>query len=506
MNSIRRLTAVVAFCASAISLSSPPPPTSASTSTPAKPAVAATITAIAAEYPLSCNALAKPIVFRAWDALSNSRMDEARDSLKLAVAADPKCVMARATLGTLTAGAEGKKLFDEALEEVALLNEVERLDLRAMEAGRNADPEKAYSLAQQLVTKAPNVFIVNLTLAHHAMNLEKWEEAGIAAKKATELLPMNGAGWNLLGYSKLHQKRNAEAVSAFRHYVELAPGEPNAHDSLADALLANDQLDAAAIEYQRAIDGSAGKFWYSWSGVATVKALKGDFAGARVALASQKAAAVRPADRAKTNFMTAWTYAAQGKVADALKAVDLAQKEAGAAKLDGIVAHGAVVKGQLHLATGKYAEALKAFGAADKVKVDKLSEGQKRSHRGLVLAGLTEAQARLGKVADAEKTLGTLEEFVKVNLTGPFAADTLAFSRGVVALAKNDPKAAVSSLEKCSEFFDYCRMTLADAQDRAGDPLAGSETRAVLLKANHREPEYWFVRAQLEAKIKGPAM
>ncbi|MDP1822252.1 MAG: tetratricopeptide repeat protein [Archangium sp.] len=506
MKTIRRLTVVVACCSAAFSFSSPPPPTSASTSTPAKPAVAATITAVAAEYPLSCNALAKPIVFRAWDALANSRMDEARDSLELAVAADPKCVMARASLGSLTAGAEGRKLFDQALEELALLNEVERLDLQAMEAGRNADPEKAYSLAQQLVTKAPNVFVVNLTLAHHAMNLEKWEEAGIAAKKATELMPMNGAGWNLLGYSKLHQKKHREAITAFRHYVELAPGEPNAHDSLADALLADDQLDDAAREYQRAIDGSAGRFWFAWSGIATVKALKGDFAGARAAIASQKAAAVRPADKAKTNFMTAWTFAAQGKLPDALKAVDQAQKEARAGKLDGIVAHGAVLKGQLNLASGKYADALKAFTAAEKLKVDLLSDGQKRSHRGLVLAGLTEAQARLDKVADAEKTLATLDEFVKVNLTGPFAADTMAYSRGVVALAKNDPKAAVTSLSKCSELFDYCRMTLADAQDRAGEPMAASETRATLLKANHREAEYWFVRAQLEAKIKGPAM
>jgi len=96
--------------------------------------------------------------------------------------------------------------------------------------------------------------MVNLSVAHYAMGLEMWDEAGIAAKKATELMPMNGAGWNLLGYSKLHANRTDEAVTAFRKYVEVSPNEPNAHDSLADALLADNQLDAAMAEYQKAIE------------------------------------------------------------------------------------------------------------------------------------------------------------------------------------------------------------------------------------------------------------
>jgi|GEM_PF-2933610 tetratricopeptide (TPR) repeat protein len=501
MKTIHRLTAVVAFCSSALAFSAPPPTTSVPA--PAAPKLTATITA---EYPLTCKAAARATVMQAWDALANSRVDEARESLKVAVAADPQCVMGRASLGTLTSGIEGKKLFDEAVKDINSLNEIERLDLEAMQASRNADPEKAFTLAQQLAAKAPNVFLTNLSLAHYAMDVERWDEAVSASKRATELNPLNGAGWNLLGYARLRQERTDEAVKAFRHYVELAPNEPNAHDSLADALLANDQLDEAATEYQRAIDSSGGKFWFAYNGLATVRAIEGDWAGAREALAKQKAAAPRPVDKVRTNFLTAWTWAAEGKLADALKVIDQTTKDASAEKLDGTVARAAVIKGQLNLAAGKYADALKAFTAADQVKIDMLSDGQKKEHRGLVLTGLTEAQARLGRVAEAEKTLVRLDEFVRGNLTGPLAKDTLSFSRGVVSLAKNDPKQAVESLKMCSSFFDSCRMTLADAQERAGDTTGATFTRTALLKANHRDPEYWFVRARIAKLIKGPAM
>lgn len=498
MNSIRRLTALVACCASALGLSAPPPPATTSTTPPLQPVV------VAAEYPLSCNTLAKPLVFRGWTALSNSRTDEAREALKMAVAADPKCVIARASLANISAGAEARLMFEDAMKEVGAVTEVERLDMQAMEASRSADPEKAFLIAEKMAEIAPRVFFVNLTLAHSAAALEKWDEAGLAAKKATELSPRNGAGWNLLGYTRIETRRYDEAIAAFRKYVELEPNEPNAHDSLADALLASDRLDEAVGEYQKAIDNSGGKFWPAWSGIATVRAIRGDWEGARIAIAAQKAAALTPMDKVNTNTMTAWTWVAQGKLAEAHKVVDLIQKEATAAKLDWALTRAQVLRGQLDLAAGKYADALKAFHAADKLKVSMLTAGQQKQHRSLVLSGLVEAQARLGKTADAEKTLTSLHDFVRANLTGPFAADTMAFGHGLVALARKDLNGAIESFKNCSETFDSCHLSLAETQEKAGLSAAAAQTRASIVKANHRDPHYWFVRAQVESKRKAP--
>ena len=477
-----RLTLIAAFCLPSLSLAAAP----------------------AAEYPLSCSAEAKPLVFKAWDATSNSRMEEARWLLSQALAADAKCVVARANLAVITPGEEGNTMFSEALAQVGTVSEVERLDLQATAAMRDGDAEKAYELSKKALALAPNVFALNLNFANFAQNLEKWDESSVAATRATELNAKAGSSWNLLGYAKLGAKKNAEAVAAFRKYVETAPNEANGHDSLADALMANNQLEEAGAEYQKAIDSSAGKFWFSWSGVATVKALKGDWDGARAAIASQKAGAVQPSDKVWTHLNTAWTWVAQGKVPEAIKAIELFEKEAQGAKLANAVVRSYVLRGQIYLAAGKFPEALKAFKRADSLNVDGLNEGQKKLHRGLVLSGLQEAEARLGKLEDAEATLTTMEEFYQTNLTGPHAADALANGRGMMALAKKDAKAAVESFKKCSEPFDFCHLALAEAQDKAGDAAGAAATRAALRKANHRDPMYWVVRAEVEAKLKGP--
>ena len=343
---------------------------------------------------------------------------------------------------------------------------------------------------------------INLAFANYAQDLGKWDEASAAAARATELNPKAGPSWNLLGYARLGAKKNAEAVAAFRKYVENAPNEPNGHDSLADALLANNQLDEAGSEYQKAIDISAGKFWFSWSGLATVKSLKGDWDGARTAIVSLKAGAVQPADKVWTNLNTAWTFVAQGRLPEALKAIDLFEKEAAAAKLANAVVRAYVLRGQLNLAAGKFPEALKAFKRADSLNVEGLNEGQKKLHRALVLSGLQEAEARLGRLEDAEATLATMQEFFKTNLTGPQAVDALANAQGMHALAAKDAKAAVEAFKKCSEPFDFCHLALAEAQDKAGDAAGAAATRAALRKANHRDPMYWVVRAQIEAGLK----
>jgi len=76
----------------------------------------------------------------------------------------------------------------------------------------------------------------------------------------------------------------------------------------------------------------------------------------------------------------------------------------------------------------------------------------------------------------------------------------------VLVLAQKDPHGAIDSFKKCSVTFDYCRMTLADAQEQAGETAAAADTRTAIMKANHRDPEYWFVRARVAEKMKVPSM
>ena len=484
-----RLFALVT-CWSALALSAPPP---LSVST-------------AAEYPLTCSELAKPLVFKGWEALVNTRVDQARETLKLALVADPKCVMARASLGMVTPGPEGRALFSAALARLDEVGEVEKLDLQAMQATRDGELKKAFTLSQELAARAPDVLMVNLTLANNALALEQWDAAAEAAVQATRLSPDNGAGWNLLGYAKLRSHQIPEAIKAFRKYVEVAPHEPNAHDSLGDALLLDNQLEAASAAYQRAIDNSAGKFWVAWSGIATVEALQGDWGSVQAALEGQKAAAIEPIDKLRADSMLAWTWAAQGRLSEALEVVRAAQREATQAKVDAATARTTLLKAQLQLASGKYADAVKSFRAADAQQVNQLSSGQRKKFKAQVITGLAVAQARAGKLTDSARSLARLEDFAKQNLAGPVATDSISLARGVLALERGEAMEAVKSLEQCSEPAAFCHFALAEAQQEAGQTAAAGKTREQLRKANQRDPEYWFVRTRIEVRMRESAM
>ena len=431
----------------------------------------APLTTAEVEYPLSCNAKAKPLVLEGWNALSNGRPEDAREQLRLALRADPHCVMARATLGLL---GEGWQL-DVAAKMADQLGAFERLHLQVLAASRAGSPQKAFLLAQRLQRRAPRVMMANLTAAQTALAAEKWNEAAAAATAATELTPMTGAGWYLLGEAKLHAGLVEEARTAFLKYAEVAPGEANAHDALGDALLASGEVDAAGTSYQRAIDRSKGRHWRAWRGIANVMALSGDWTAARAAIATHRAAATAPADQLESDVMLAWSYAAQGRMTEALRTASATR----AAPL---------LRGELLLATGRNTEALAAFAALQGRRLSSVN-------RARALAGLSVAQSRLGKTEAAANTLRSLERMG----TDPSVADQRSYARGALALAQNAPRRALDSLRECSEPFDACRLSFIEALEAAGEASEALEARAALAGANHRDPRYWLIHSQLTA-------
>jgi tetratricopeptide (TPR) repeat protein len=496
MKLIRRSAALAALCGSTLALAGPPAATPAPAAAPAAKAAPST------DYPLSCAAAARPLFNKSFEAGFNARIDEARELLKQVVAADPKCAVAKADLAMMTPGAEGNTMFTEALALTP--SPFEKLHIQAMEANRAGDTEKALGFFKQMRDSNPNVLVTYLMISDAASGLHKYDEAMAAAKKATELAPKSGAAWNMLGYANVNLKKTEDAVAAFKKYVEVAPAEANAHDSLADALLRAGQFDEAGASYQKAIDASGGKFYLSWDGVAAVKAIQGDYDAARAALAKYKESALEPMEKLKAARLSAWTWAAQGKLPEAIKAIDAAEKEAVAAKVEAGVHFAQLTRGMFQLQAAKYADALKTFAAQEKANTDALNPGQKRYGAALRLVGQVEAQARSNKVADAEKTLAKLDELFKATPGDPMGADFIAFGKGVIAMAKKDLKGAIASLQSTSEEFDYGKLVLAEVQDLAKDAAGATATRDALLKTGHRDELYWVVHARAAAKNKVP--
>jgi tetratricopeptide (TPR) repeat protein len=462
------------------------------------PAPAPAKAAAPAEFPSSCNAQAKPLIAAGFQAIFNARIDEARAKIKEAVAADPKCGLAKGFLGTITP--DGKKLVEEAAGMTAGATEVEKLFLQAIVADGAGDAQKAFELMMKARDLAPNVLMLNVMVSGRAGGLHRYDDMLAAAKKSTELDPKAGAAWNQLGYAYVNKKQWDDAVGAFKKYVEIAPTEANAHDSLADALMWSGKIDEAATEYQKAVDA---KMPMSLNGVAAVKAIKGDWAGARTACDALHEASSDPEVKVEALWWKGVAFAGEGKLADAVKTLEQSEKEATDAKLEFQAAIAPIIRGNLLLDAGKTADAIKQFALAEKAKVDTVTEGDKRKVNGFRLLGLAEAQARSGKAADAEKTVAKLEEVYKAVPADVQGQELVAHARGFALIAKKDFKGAVEALSKCGDDADLCRVTLAEAQEKAGDAAAATATREQVMAANHRNPMYLEARAKLAAAAPG---
>lgn len=456
------------------------------------------------EEVLSCRPTAKPFFDRAWEALSNVHNDEARVLFAEAVAVDPTCTLAWAHLGALTPGLDGRRLIEQAIAGSAKITELERLQVRALEAQHRGDLEQALTLIRSALIYDPHSYRLNFAVANRAGALRQWSEMASAARRATELAPERGAAWNQLGYAYLGLQKHAQAIEALRRYAQVAPMEANAHDSLGDALLANDQLDEAKAAYQRALDSSKGTFWLAAQGVATVCALQGDWFCARDALDQARRVAVQAEDRLELMKWTAWSFLTDDQPGEAYRAVDELELEARQRGLEARVLDARLLRGRMLLTQRRFRDAMKVFTVLGPQKFPTLEEAQRRPFEGRRLAGLIEAQVRLGNVGQAEKALGKLEKLFEGRTRDIDGLDAVSHSRGLIALQRRELPNAIASFKKCSGTFDACRLHLAEAQELSGDVAAAQKTRALVRVSNHRDPEYWWVRTQAaESKPRG---
>jgi hypothetical protein len=89
-----------------------------------------------------------------------------------------------------------------------------------------------------------------------------------------------------------------------------------------------------------------------------------------------------------------------------------------------------------------------------------------------------------------------LQKLTAARQRDPECLDAVAHARGLIAMQRKDVPAAIIAFNRCSEAFDLCKLSLAKAQELAGDSDGARKTRAKIRAANHRDPEYWWARTK----------
>lgn len=190
---------------------------------------------------------------------------------------DKNLGLARAFRAAIVPGltqAERVAAIDSAIATMTSATTGERVVALALREFPNR--ERAHTLwkaAVKLLPGDPNVaFYAALTTP---------APGNVAALRAvTERYPDDAASYNILAYQLWQAGDQEGGFTAVRRYVELAPDQPNAHDSYGELLQWSGRLTEAQAHYARAVQLDA-NFSEGYMGIAEVLQLNGRGADAR---------------------------------------------------------------------------------------------------------------------------------------------------------------------------------------------------------------------------------
>jgi tetratricopeptide (TPR) repeat protein len=484
----------------------PPPPQTPPLQAPPPPVTPAPAAAAPAPKPAkkvlkhaatTRSAVAAAALEKGTALLDDVRYAEAITQFKKAIDADPRFAYAHAYLGMNTSGMEGQKLLEKAAQLAADLPEADRLLIEAWLAARKGDTATYRAKLDRVAALVPDDWMVQEALGHWAFGQRDFAAAVAAYEKAIALNPKAPSSYNNLGYVHALQGRYEEGIAALNKYLTLRPQDANGYDSLAEIMLNAGKLDDAEATFKKAVEVLP-TFDPALQGHAFVRAARGDYKGACDLLAKSRQLAKRAEDRLDRDLDVAWLKLAEGKKADAFKALDAAEKEARAQKLP-YPAGLAFDRGLFYYVLGKYADAAKHLQIViDKAAAPELSGAERRDSNNWALVWLTAAQVRAGKVKQAEKTLAGVEAAAKKLADQPyFQKNGLGFARAMVAWGKKDPKKAIADLSECAADNFWCSWHRSEVQQKVDKAGAGATRKAVLDKPL-RDRTWPIIRAKLK--------
>jgi Flp pilus assembly protein TadD len=425
---------------------------------------------------------AKAALLKALDLDDNGRNEEALGECNKGVAADPNFAFGHTCVGMETPGSAGQAELDKGLQLAAGLPDAERLSIEAFAAARRQETEKYYADRKRVAELAPDDFHAQVWLGWSLLEKHEFGPAEAAYRKALDLNPKASFAYGWLTLIQTQLRKYDDALASAKKYAEGAPSEPGAHQALGGALLQANQTKEALAEMTKAVELGP-KARQAYYDLATVKAITGDFAGARETLEKSKVAEVHPEDALDRANNTAWVLFAEGKEADALKLLSETDKDAETKKLPwpGMEDQ---TRARAMWTLGKPADAMKAADAA-LAKCDSRAESSElykgNCHRENLYVR-ARAQIEAGKLADAKKTVDRLrEELKKSSQAAWWQVTTDMLSDQISGIEKKDAKVASALFAKCPPEFSTDELAIVRQAEKDGDKATAELVRKDIL-------------------------
>jgi|HubBroStandDraft_1064217.scaffolds.fasta_scaffold00684_13 tetratricopeptide (TPR) repeat protein/DNA-binding winged helix-turn-helix (wHTH) protein len=178
--------------------------------------------------------------------------------LRKAVQLDPNFAMAYARIGyaysvTDFVPEKGRPFLAKAIQLSDHLTAKDRLYVTAWYAIARQDYPGAIRTLQQIVDQFPMETEAYTRLARLLYGEERPQETMTVVRQGLAAGAESGDLYNVLGICYLGLGRYDEAIAAHQRYAQLAPTEPNAHDSLGMSFQQSGRYENAAAEYNAAL-------------------------------------------------------------------------------------------------------------------------------------------------------------------------------------------------------------------------------------------------------------
>ena len=378
------------------------------------------------------------------------------------------------------------------------VSEGERLLILANGAGVNGDVVKQKDYLEKLAAAYPNDERAQYNLATYYFAQQEMDPAIEHLRKAVEVAPNYTPTYNILGYAYRQQNRYREAEQAFQKYIELIPNDPNPYDSYAELLLKIGRFDESIVQYRKAL--SLDPYWMAGHvGIATNKMYQGKPDEANAELQKMAADARNELELRVAFFGMAVVAADEGKLDQALKAMD--KEYAVAEKKNDVASMAADLQamGNILVEVPNYDAATQKFERSyQMIQESTLSQDIKNNAKLILdynLAGIaiakkdyTKAQtltAAFQKGADASKNSMLIGQ-----------AHELA---GRIALAEKDYGKAIAELEQSNLQNPRNLYRIGLAYEGNGDPAKAQEYMARAAAFNSLpQLDYAFIRLKAQ--------
>lgn len=394
--------------------------------------------------------------------------------------------------------------LDRAAAAAGSASEGERWMISAAQAAADGDPATQKRYLDQLADAYPGDERVQNLLGNWHFGRQENDRAIQHFTRATELEPSYSPPYNSLGYAQRTVGDYDAAEAAFKKYIEVLPEEPNPYDSYAELLMKTGRFQESIENYQQAL-AKDGTFVASYVGIGHNHLLMGDGDAAREQFQKLFEVARNDGQRRQAKFWTAVSHLHEGRLDNALAALDERYAISEAAGDKATLSGDLNLMGAVLLHSAEVERAAAKFDAAvamiEQAEVsDEVKENTRRNHlfnQGRVAVNLNKLEQAAAKL-DEYRAAAAAKNI-------PFEIRRGHELAGMLALHRQDPETAISELAQGNQQDPWVLYLQAKACQAAGDDSGMRDFATRAAHWNQLNLNLAFVKSKAEHLLAGGA-